>query len=266
MKKYLKVLQISFMEYFIYRLNFFLWRFRSIISFLSLIFFWQAVYGARSEVFGYQKTQMLTYVVGISILQGITLGGRTADLAGMIKSGDVINKFLLKPWNVITTWFFRDLADRSLNLVFVIAEIIILVRLLNLPVYIPDKANTWIIFIFLSLLAICLNFLISYLLSCVGFWVDNVWAPRWLFGVIFLEFMSGKYFPLDVLPQLLFKAINLTPFPYLVYFPLQVYLEKVTVIEAVKALLILFFWTIIIYKFTRYVWKKGLADYTAYGG
>ncbi len=254
------------MEYFIYRVNFFLWRFRSIVSFLSLIFFWQAVYGARNEVFGYQRAQMLTYVVGISLLQGLILGGRTADLAGMIKSGDVINKFLLKPWSVITTWFFRDLADRFLNLLFVVIELVFLVKVLNLPFYVPEKANTLVVFIFLSFLAICLNFLISYLLSCVGFWVDNVWAPRWLFGVIFLEFMSGKYFPLDVLPQPLFKAINWTPFPYLVYFPLQVYLEKVTTLEAFRALLILVVWTLILYKFTRFIWKKGLRNYTAYGG
>lgn len=254
------------MEYFVYRVNFFLWRFRRIVSFLTLIFFWQAVYGARNEVFGYQKAQMLTYIVGISVLQGIILGGRTADLAGMIKNGDLVSKFLLRPWNVISTWFFRDLADRFLNLIFVVIEIAFLINILNLPFYFPKKLNSLIIFISLSIFALCLNFLISYLISCVGFWVDNVWAPRWLFAVIFLEFMSGKYFPLDVLPQPIFKAINLTPFPYLVYFPLQVYLEKVTLMEAVKALLILIFWTIVFYQFTKIVWKKGLRDYTAYGG
>lgn len=253
------------MEYFVYRVNFFLWRFRSIVAFLTLIFFWRAVYGARTEVFGYQRAQMLTYIVGISVLEGFVLGGRTADLAGMVKSGELVNKYLLRPWNVIKTWFFRDLASKILNLGFVIVEISFLVNILNLPFYFPQKLSFLLIFIISCFAALLLNFLISYLLSCVAFWVDNVWAPRWLFGVIFLEFMAGKFFPLDVLPQPIFKLIRLTPFPYLIYFPIQIYLEKVTFIQAIRALTILIFWLVVFLKITGVVWKNGLKIYAAYG-
>lgn len=254
------------MEYFIYRVNFLLWRFRSVVSFLTLIFFWQAVYGARNDVFGYQKTQMLTYVVGISVLKGVILGGRTADLAGLIKSGELINKYLLRPWNVILTWFFKSLADKILNLLFIIIEIYLLTKLLNLPIYFPQNNYHLIIFLLLSFLALGLNFLINYLLSCLGFWVDNVWAPRWLFGIIFTEFLAGTFFPLDILPKPVFQAVKLTPFPYLVYFPLQVYLEKVSLLGGLKAFLILTVWTAIFVVIVKRVWKKGLKDYTAYGG
>ncbi len=253
------------MEYFVYRVNFFLWRFRSIVSFVTLIFFWQAVYGARTEVFGYQRNQMLTYVVGISVLKEVILGGRTADLAGMIKNGTLVNKFLLRPWNVITTWFVRDIADRILNLGFVLVELFLIINILNLPFYFPQDPLFLLIFVILSGSALILNFLISYLLSCVGFWVDNVWAPRWLFGVIFLEFMAGKFFPLDVLPKSIFSVIKLTPFPYLVYFPLQVYLEKVTFGQAIESLVILFVWILAFAKITKFVWQKGLKGYAAYG-
>ncbi len=266
MKKYLKVLKVSFMEYFVYRTNFFLWRFRSIISFLTLVFFWRAVYGARNEVFGYQKTQMLTYVIGISALKGVILGGRSADLAGMIKSGELVNKYLLRPWNVITSWFFRDLADKSLNLIFILVELYLLINILNLPFYFPSNISFFVIFIFISFTAAVLYFLLSYLLSCVGFWVDNVWAPRWLFGVIFLEFMAGAFFPLDIMPEPLFKAVMVTPFPYLIYYPLQVYLEKISLLEAYKALIILIGWTLFFIFLTKKVWKKGLNDYDAFGG
>lgn len=254
------------MEYFVYRLNFFLWRFRSIVTFLTLIFFWQAVYGARNEVFGYQRSQMLTYVVGISILQGIILGGRSADLAGMIKNGDLVGKYLLRPWNVILAWFFRDLSDRFLNLIFIAFEITFLIKLLNLPFYFPRQINIFLLFLLTCLAALVLNFLISYLLSCLAFWVDNVWAPRWLFGVVFLEFLAGRFFPLDILPQPLYQLIRLTPFPYLVYFPLQIYLEKVTIAESLKGLAILLLWVVIFWRVTKSIWDKGLRSYSAFGG
>jgi ABC-2 type transport system permease protein len=265
MKKYLKVIKISFMEHFIYRTNFLLWRLRSLISFLTLIFFWQAVYGARDEVFGYQRSQMLTYVVGISILRGIVLSGRVGDLAGMILSGDLVSKFLLRPWNVITTWFFRDLSSKILNISFVIVEVGLIIKLLNLPFYISENWQSLLLFIISCILAIPLYFLISFLLSSIAFWTDNIWAPRWLFGIIFLEFMAGTLFPLDVLPKFLFDLIHLTPFPYLVYLPINIYLERISLFNAVYQILILVFWLVIAYSITIKIWKSGLKNYTAYG-
>ncbi len=254
------------MEYFAYRLNFFLWRFRGIVTFLTLIFFWRAVYGARQEVFGYQQGQMLTYVVGMSILQGIILSTRTGDLAAMIKNGDLVNKYLLRPWNVVLVWFFRDLSDKFLNLIFIILEVTLLIKFLNLPFYFPNQPNFFFIFVLACLAALILNFLISYLLSCLAFWVDNVWAPKWLFGVIFLEFLAGRFFPLDILPQPLYQLVRLTPFPYLIYFPLQIYLEKVSLQQSLRGLVVLIFWLFFFVKITQLVWKKGLKDYGAFGG
>lgn len=266
MLKYWHVFRLSLMEYFVYRVNFFLWRFRSIISFLTLIFFWQAVYGLKDNVFGYTQSQMLTYIVGIAFLRAVILGGRVADLAGMIKTGDIVNKFLLRPWRVIRIWFVRDLASKALNLVFVIGEVFLIIKILNLSFYIPQNFIFIILFIISCLLSLPLYFLLDYMLSIIAFWVDNVWAPRWLFGVIFLQFLSGRFFPLDVLPEFAFKLISLTPFPYLIYFPLKIYLEQVTFLQAVRIIGLLFLWLVIVYFLTKKLWQKGLKQYTAYGG
>jgi len=57
-RKYFQLAKITFQEYFVYRLNFLLWRFRSIVSFVTLLFFWLVIYGGRNELLGYQKAQM----------------------------------------------------------------------------------------------------------------------------------------------------------------------------------------------------------------
>ncbi len=254
------------MEYFVYRLNFLLWRFRSVVSFLTLVFFWQAIYGIRQEVFGYQKSQMLTYIIGITFLRGIVFGSRTADLAGMIKSGDVVNKFLTRPWNVIKAWFFRDLAAKFLDTLFVFLELSLILRFISLPFYLPKDWRFLLLFGISCLLSIVLYFFINFFFSIIAFWIDNIWAPRWLFGVIFLEFMSGAFFPLDVLPKTLFNFIKLTPFPYLIYFPIKIYLGQVDVLGTIKILGLMFFWLCLILPLTNLVWKKGLKAYSAYGG
>lgn len=119
MKKYLQLAKVTFEEYFVYRLNFYLWRFRSLVTFLTLLFFWLAIYGNRVEFLGYQKAQMLTYVVGIAFLRTIVLGSRSVDMADQIRSGG-LTKLLLQPIKIIKFWFTRDVVDKLLNLFFTI--------------------------------------------------------------------------------------------------------------------------------------------------
>ncbi|MBM3205268.1 hypothetical protein FJZ41_00225 [Candidatus Shapirobacteria bacterium] len=265
MRKYLQLAKLTFQEYFVYRLNFYLWRFRSLVFFLTLIFFWLAIYGDRLDLFGYQKAQMLTYVVGIAFLRTIVLGSRSADLAMQVRSGQ-LTKFLLQPIRVIKFWFTRDVVDKLINLFFVVLEIALILWLLNFSLYLPQSLTTYFSFVVLSLMAIFLYFFISFFLSVVAFWTEEIWATRWLFGIIFLEFLAGAYFPLDVLPSWLTKIIYLTPFPYLVFFPMKLWLEQLTTHQTAQAFLICFIWLIFFWWLSGFLWKKGVRNYQAYGG
>lgn len=265
MKKYWLIFKLTLEEYFVYRLNFFLWRFRSVVSFLALIFFWQAVYQGKNEVFGYKALQLITYIILVSFLKGIIFSSRTADLAGMIRSGEVV-KLMLTPITTFRYFFSRDIADKFLNSLFVVVETVILLRIMNLTFYFPGNFSTVIIFLVSILMSIFIYFYLSLLISMIGFWVDNVWAPRWLVGVIFLEFFSGAFFPLDVLPKGLSALNNLTPFPYIIYFPTKIYLGQLSPFETVKILTVMLSWILVLKFFAVYVWRKGVKTYSAHGG
>lgn len=264
MKKYFQLAKVTFEEYFVYRLNFYLWRFRSFISFLTLLFFWLAIYGNRTEFLGYQKTQMLAYVVGIAFLRAIVLDSRSTDLASQIRDGS-LTKLLLQPVKTMRFWFTRDVADKSLNLFFTIIEILAIAWLLKLSFYLPHYLSTYFSFAVLSLMAIFLYFFLSFTLSVIAFWTEDVWASRWLFGIIFLEFLAGAFFPLDVLPSWLTRIVYLTPFPYLVFFPMKLWLEQLTIFQTVQAFLVCFVWLIFFWWLSTFLWRKGSKNYQAYG-
>lgn len=265
MPKYLQLAKITLQEYFIYRLNFLLWRFRSLVGFLALFFFWLAIYGGRAEFLGYQKSQMLTYVVGITFLRGLVLASRSVDLAGQIRSGD-LTKIVLAPWKIFSYWLTRDLADKLLNLFFVLLEIGLILAIFNFPFYFPQSLLSYLYFFLLVILAVFLYFFLSFILSITAFWTEEVWAFRWLFGIIFLEFFAGAFFPLDVLPLWLQKIIYFTPFPYLVFYPLKIWLEQISGIIALKAILVSGIWLIVFYWLAKSLWQKGAKNYGAYGG
>ena len=265
MRKYLQVISLTFQEYFVYRLNFILWRFRSVVLFLSIFFFWQAIYGGQTELLGYQKSQMLAYLVGVSFLRGLVFGNRSGDLPGQIRSGE-LTRLVIKPLNLLPYWLSRDLVDKTLNLIFTTIELAIILWLFRFPFYLPVQGNTYLVFTLMILLATGLYYFFSFFLSVTAFWTEEIWATRWLFGVVLLEFLAGAFFPLDILPNWLTRAISYTPFPYMMYLPMKVWLEQLAVAEVMKAFLVGTFWLIFFALLAKKLLNKGLRNYGAYGG
>jgi ABC-2 type transport system permease protein len=265
MSKYLQLIKLTFQEYFVYRLNFFLWRFRSLVLFLSLFFFWLAVYGQQDRFLGYQKSQMMAYVIMAAFLRGAVLATRSADLAGQIRSGE-LTRIIKLPINMIGYWFGRDLVDKVLNIGFVVLEIGLILSLFNFPFYFPQNPQTYLFFGLMLVLAVFLFFFFSFFLSVTAFWTEDIWATRWLFGVILLNFFAGAIFPIDVLPAWLAKIISLTPFPYLVFYPIKIWLEQLSLASMAQAFLICLVWLIIFTWLSLFLWRKGAKNYGAYGG
>ena len=265
MRKYFQLFKITLQEYLVYRLNFILWRFRSFVSFVTLLIFWQAVYSSRENLFGYEKSQMIAYVIGVALLRGIVLGSRSIDMAGQIRSGE-LTKVILRPLGIFKFWLAKDLADKLLNIGFSLLEVLAVVKLFGLSFYFPAKAETYLLFIIILCLATFLYFFVSFAISSTAFWTDDPWATRWLFGIIFLEFMAGTYFPIDVLPKALANIFYLTPFPYLVYFPIRIWNEQVGGAIVLEKIIICAGWLVVFYVVSTKIWQKGIKNYGAYGG
>jgi ABC-2 type transport system permease protein len=265
MNKYWQLLKLSFDLYTTYRFNFTLWRIRQFAFFASLIFFWQALFGNTTSVLGYNQSQMLTYVVGLAFLRSIILATRTSDIAGEIKDG-TLSRFLLKPIGFYQYWASLDIIDKIFNLAFSIVEITIIVLLFRFSFYIPIEPITYLYFSIIVILATVLHFFMSIILSFFAFWTEDIWAARWLFGIIFLEFFSGAFFPIDMLPQTVQNIIYVTPFPYLLFFPAKIWLEQLSMLQIIQAITVCGLWTGVFWYWANYIWRKGSKNYGAYGG
>lgn len=265
MPKYWLLIKNTLEEYFVYRLNFLLWRFRSFIFFLTLFFFWSAIYQNQTELFGYQKAQMLTYVIGVAFLRGIVMASRSTDLEADIYSGR-ISTFLLKPLRPRKFYFTRDIADKFLNISFILIEVSLVLYLFKPDFWFPQNLSTYLFFLTLVLMSMFLFFFINLIAASIAFWTGAVWAPRWVIMLVLLEFMSGAVFPIDILPTWMAKIILLTPFPYLIFFPLKVWLEQVSIVEIIPVTMIMIFWLVITFSLSQLVWRKGLKTYSAWGG
>src|SRR6185437_13453985 len=102
------------------------------------------------------------------------------------------------------------------------------------------------------------------LLSFIGFFSSEAWAPRFIFFIL-LSFLAGSMFPLDILPRPLYILLSLLPFPYLIYGPLKIYLGQQNIFQIFLTLGVGFVWIFILGLFANVMWKKGLSLYGAEG-
>lgn len=262
MKKYWKILSTGLQNDLAYRVNFIMWRVRQVIQFLIPFFIWTAVVNQGEIFYGYTLAKLLTYVfLSRLVLGALVFGSRTIDLAGIINSGD-LTLYLLKPISIFKYWFTRDISDKLINLSFILFELPLLILIFKPPIFIQTNWTLILQSILAITVAVVMYFYLNFLFGMIGFWSRSVWAPRFLLLVI-LEFAAGGLFPLDMLPDSFHLFLKFTPFPYMMFFPLSIYLG--TVSNYWPQLLIAISWTFILRYIVKYVWKKGLLRYDAEG-
>lgn len=266
MKKYLQIFKLSFQQEFAYRLNFVMWRVRNILQIILLFFLWSSVFkDPQTEVFGYNQEKILTYVFGILILRAIVFSARAVDVAGEISNGDITN-FLLKPVSYFKYWATRDIASKVLNLSFSVFEITVLFLILKPSLFLQTNPVALFAVLISLTMAVILFFCLLFITNMSAFWMpENGWAAQFLFIAIITDFLSGGVFPLDILPLAFQKVLYSTPFPYLLFFPLQVYLGKIAGLEVIRGLVTSFAWVFILFVAVKFIWVKGLRRYSAEG-
>lgn len=263
MKKYLLVIKNTWDEIVTYRFNFFMWRVRNVFQFLTIYFLWFSIMPTTGNLFGYSKDLMLTYIVLTTLVSAIIFSTRTQEIAENINSGD-LSIFLLKPFSYFKYWYSRDIGDKLMNISFSLGEIAFIFWFLHPPLYLQTNPYLILLTLIGLFLATNLHFFISFMLSLVGFWSNNVWGPRFIFYTL-IGFLAGGIFPLDILPGYLFNLMQLLPFSYLVYFPIKIYLGQLTNQQILSGFFVSSIWIIASYFLLVFFWKKGLRTYNSYG-
>ena len=262
MNKYWTIFKISFQQEFAYRLNFIMWRVRNIIQVLIAYFLWTTVFAdPKRALFGYDQGKILTYIFGIILIRAVTFSARSVEVPQEISEGSLAN-YLVRPMHYFKYWWTRDLSSKALNFTFSLVEFGFLALIFRPPLFFQSDLRYLLLFLFSLATANYLIFVIRFIVTSITFWVQELaWGGQFLFMVIITEFLSGAIFPLDIFPVLWQKAFYFTPFPYLIFFPLQIYLGKVSIPLAVGGIVVSILWSIIFTFTLKNFWQKGLRTY-----
>lgn len=262
MKKYWQLFNSSWQNGLVYKTSLFLWRLRQFLSSVMALTIWSVIYQSAEQPFGYDRTEMITYIFLVGVLQSIILATILNGLSERIYSGQLSNE-LLKPVNIYLYLAAQEVADKCKNFVFILIESIILFFVFQPQIVIPTL-STGLLFLFFTFGAVVLHFFIQLIFGSLGFWSPETWGPRFLF-FMFIDFTAGKLFPLDILPEFLQKIVFFTPFPYLSFIQIQIFLQKLPATEVLKHVLVLGVWVGITGLWARWIWQKGIKNYAAAG-
>jgi len=267
-KKYWHVINVGIQNTLVYRVNFLFRASFALIPLIATISLWRAVFASKNSdpsVVGYSLAGMISYYLLVTIVDAFTAVNEDDwQIAADIKDGN-INQFLLKPIDYLWYRLCLFFAGRAIYVIAAAVPVSLFVFLQRQYFVLPANLPTASLFVLSMTMTALLQFFMSYTMAMLAFWVLEV--STFIFILFAFEYIAGGHlFPLDILPPLVAKLLNFTPFPYQMFFPVSIYLGRVTGAELWQGLIIQASWLLIFYGLARAIWNRGIRRYTAVGG
>lgn len=268
LKKYWHVIGIGIQNNLTYRFNYLTRTLFSFIPLFAMLSLWRTIYTSHGDghaLSGYTEAQMIFYYMMVAIVDVMTAVNEDDwQIAADIREGN-ISQFLLKPVDYL--WY---------RLCLFFSGRITFVMMAGLPLaififcfrnyFVPPAGGPALAAFFGSLvLTALLQFFLSYSMALLAFWVLEI--STFIFILFAFEYLaSGHLFPLDMLPPALQHILAFTPFPSMLYAPIGIYMGKISGNGIGLALLTQLFWVLMMYGLARFMWRRGIKKYAAFGG
>lgn len=248
---------------FQYRAAMVIWMIGLVLEPIIYLAVWAAVAEAQGgSVGGYTLRDFAAYYIIVLIIQHFTQIWHMWEYDYIIRQG-IFSGRLLRPMHPIHRDAAENIAFKLLMLVILIPSVIVLTILFQ-PTF---SAPLWAVLAFIPvlLLAAVLAFLVGWAVAMAAFWTTRTFAINQMYFVA-MFFFSGQVAPLDLLPAFFQTIANLLPFRWIISFPAQLMLGRVTPQEALGGVIVQLLWIAVAAVAIRILFRAGLRQYTAMGG
>jgi ABC-2 type transport system permease protein len=271
LRKYGKIFRISLVERTTYRSDFFLSTLLRFLPMITTILLWEAIYaGAGSngeplQLAGFSLHQMIAYLLLVHISRMFSsMPGLAAGIARDIREG-TLKKYLLQPIDMIAYLVSYRAAHKAAYIMTSALPYALLFFLCRSYFDRFPDFLTLLAFLLSLLLAFAVGFFFEAAIGMIGFWFLEVTSFLYIVNGI-SYFVSGQMFPLDLLPPFWVWLLKSLPFQYMAYFPAAVFVGKIKGSELVYGLIGEVVWAVIFIMLARWLYRRGLRRYSAYGG
>lgn len=248
--------QITYKENKAYNINFILMILGNILNAVISysIWYYVFVYSGQSLINDYAINEIFPYI--FLMLAGSLVTNQSIDvfISKSIKSGNIIND-LLKPISIMEIEFSRGFGNALFFFLHISLPIFIFVILYMIYFSIPIHFELFLPFILSLFIGFILMFLFDYIIGLFSFYTLSNWGTS-RFKQLMIEMLSGELIPIFYLPSLVKKCLKFLPFYYFSCFPVEVFLNKLSISEIIFYFIIQLIWIIILYFLSKKMWQK----------
>jgi ABC-2 type transport system permease protein len=261
MRKYWTVFWINWQNALQYRGPTFIYILGNILRVSVLIYLWSAIYRSDGRLGAYTLPDLVTYYLLQLMINSLVLSYVSWEIVDQIREGAFSN-FLVRPINYLHYWFTANLSGKLFEGVMILLVGGALSFVLIDYVTLPSRAESLLLFALSLFLGAILAFEFDFAIGLLAFWLVQANAFKYMLQYI-IFFFAGALLPLDLFPREFQAVAQALPFRYLVFFPIQIFLEKEPHPEA--GLLAALVWCAALYLFLRFALRRGIARYEAVG-
>lgn len=267
LNKYIGAFKIGLQENLQYRFNFFTTFIFIIAPLLVHLFLWTAVYGSGvgpKQMAGYTFSMMMTYTILGHLIDKFTNEvNHQLQVSAEIRDG-VINRYILKPMDHLMFETAIVLSHRVIYFVVLILPYLGIIFLAR-KIFLFNANPLMILFFCINIfIGILLGFLVNHLVALSTFWLKEV-TSLYVFTQSTFLFLSGGYFTLDFLPAGAYNILMMTPLPYMLFFPVKIFLGSLSYTDIWRGMLISITWIMLLILINKTVWDLGLRGHNADG-
>jgi ABC-2 type transport system permease protein len=245
-----------------YRASLGIWLIGMVLQPVVFLVVWATV--ARTNggsVGGYSARDFAAYFLVMMLVEHTTFTWIMYEFDNRVRQGSFSPR-LLRPIHPIHSDVADNLTYKGLTLVVLLP----IAGLLALAFHPRIHTTPWAVAAFFPAVALAaaMRFMIEWMLALAAFWLQRVSALNQAYmEVVF--FCSGQVAPLSLFPRGFQVAASLLPFRWMVAFPTELVLGRLSPTEAAKGIGIQIAWLVVALLALSTVWRAGVRRYSAVG-
>lgn len=211
---------------------------------------------------GFSPQDFAAYFLAAWLSQQFIVAWVAWEIDYQIRQG-ILSPKLLRPLDPFWEHLAMHQTERLVRLPFIMLIVIGGLQLVPGTVLTPDVSHA-LLYLLSIHLAFLIRFMIAYCVGILAFWLDQAVALEELYFTIAV-FLTGSFAPLDLYPAWARAIIEWTPFPYVVYYPVQILTGVANGAEIWRILGVQMVWVLVFALLRSLLWQRGLRRYGAVG-
>jgi ABC-2 type transport system permease protein len=260
---YLQQFRTSLAAMLQYRAALVIWLIGQVLEPLIYLVVWTVVSKTQGgSVGGFTTGEFAAYFIGLMLVNHATYTWIMYEYEYRVRHGS-LSFALLRPVHPIHS----DIADNVSSKVVSLPGMLLAAVALGLVFRPTFHFVPWAVVAAVPalVLAFLLRFFIEWCLALAAFWMTRVNAINQTYFVAML-FLSGQVAPLELMPGWIQTIAAILPFRWMIAFPLELLLGRLTPIETIEGFAIQVAWIGLGWILMRTVWRAGVRAYAAVGG